>query len=213
LALARGKQAVSAALSAHAIAAAAAVAALLAAAWSRPRFVPVAAAAFAVVQAAHLATGIACLVLLPGDGWLANFPVEYLLVTSWLAIQTLRPAAATTTAALLVHVVGVPAVRPYATANIRLARAVGPVFLWVGAMLLCRAAALDARARFWRAERLAEELGQLRAKLLDLLPAAVARSIALAAAVDGGLARLPCEQCRAVVLQVRKRRCAVAHPP
>jgi hypothetical protein len=201
-ALASGKKAVSAALVAHAIAAAAAVAALLAAAWARPRLVPLAAAAFGAVQAAHLAVGLACLTLLPADGWLALFPVEYLLVTSWLAIQPFRPAAAMTTAALLVHVVAVPAVRPYATASQRLVRAVGPVALWAGALLLCRAAALDARARFWRAELLAEELGLLRAKLLDLLPAAVARSIALAAAAGGGLARLPCQECRAVVLQV-----------
>jgi hypothetical protein len=95
----------------------------------------------------------------------------------------------------------VPAVLPYGTADVRLRRAIGPLALWAGALLLCRAAALDARARFWRAELLAEELGLLRAKLLDLLPAAVARSISLAAA-GGGLARLPCKQCRAVVLQV-----------
>ncbi len=209
-ALASGKRAVIAALTAHTIAAVAAVAALLAAAWARPRLVPFAAAGFAAVQAAHLAVGIVCLARLPGDGWLAGFPVEYLLVTSWLAIQPFRPAAAMTTAALLVHVVALPAVRPYSTANIRLIRAVGPMALWAGALLLCRAAALDARARFWRAELLAEELSQLRSKLLDLLPAAVARSIALAAAASGGLARLPCESCRAVVLQVTK---AALPPP
>ena len=172
-ALASGKQAVSAVLAVHAIAAATTVVTLLAAAWARPRLVPLAAAAFAVVQAAHLAIGIACLSLLPGDGWLANYPAEYLLVTSWLAIQSLRPAVAMTTSALIVHVVAVPAVRPYSTANLRLVRAVGPVALWIGAHLLGRAAALDARARFWRAEMLAMELGLLRAKLLDLLPAAV----------------------------------------
>ncbi len=130
------------------------------------------------------------------------FPIEYLLLISWLALQPFRPAAAISTAALLVHLIAVPAVFPYSTAEVRFRRAVGPVALWAGGLLLSRAAALDARARFWRAELLVEELGQLRAKLLDLLPAAVARSIALAVAA-GGLARLPCKQCRAVVLQVR----------
>jgi hypothetical protein len=82
-----------------------------------------------------------------------------------------------------------------------------PVFYWVGAVWISRTANLDERRRWRRAQLEKDELGRLRAKLCDLLPPAVARSMVHAYGSGASLGQegklpLPCEQCHAAVLEL-----------
>ena len=207
-ALAAAKPAAMAILAAHGGAAGAACAALLAAAWWRAGLAPACGAALAALQLAHVAASAACYAVLGGDGWLAHFPVQALLLSGWLGLHRFRTALAACTAAVVAHGVAVQALRPYPTATGLAARAVVAAAYWAGAVWISLTADLDERRRWRRAQREAEELGRLRAKLRDLLPDAVARREYGAAhggsgGGPGDAEQLPpCKCCRAAVLEL-----------
>jgi hypothetical protein len=203
-ALAAAKRSAAAILSAHGGAAGAACAALLAAARWRAGLAPACGAALAALQLAHVAASLACVGVLGGDGWLAHFPLQALLLTGWLGVHPFRTALAACTAAVVAQGVAVQSLRPFPTAAALAARAVVAAAYWAGAVWISRTANLDERRRWRRAQLEAEELGRLRAKLRDLLPDAVARRVVRSGGGGGGVAEplLPCERCRAAVLEL-----------
>lgn len=174
----------------------AAAAALLLCVWRGPPRPAAWGLAFAAIKLAHFAASLAGFACFPGDGWLVTFPVQILLLHGWMGALQFRQALGMIAAAVALDAAAVPAVRSYSS-ELKMARRLIITLMYaVGAALL--AWITDGRRRrAWRLRRVYElELGRLRAKLLDLLPADVAEAMLR----SGGPP--PCERRAAAVLQL-----------
>lgn len=101
-----------------------------------------------------------------------------------------------TVAGTLMYTVAVPAIREYPTAESLATRVVVALTYAMGAVWLSGIADVGRRRRWRLHNLLGIELRQLREKLFDLLPMEVAQKMLRIPAV------VPCETCRAAVLQM-----------
>ncbi len=161
-----------------------------------------------VVQLVHVAVSIVCYSFIPGDSWLVNFPLQFLLLGGWLGVHRFRTTLYGCTLAMIVHVISVPSLRQFPTAVSCLTRTLISVLNWIGAVWISSTVNLAERQLWLRAQLEKEELCRLRAKLCDLLPQAVSHRIVSAYdsrcrfRKDRLSELLPCNSCHAAVLEL-----------